>query len=129
MKHILIDTNIYIEAMRGNEEIVEKLSIVDRIGISAVSAGELLAGVKLQDKPEKYADQLKEFLDSPRVAFLPVTYTTADFYSEIYVKLRKAGTPVPTNDMWIPATALEHGLFIFTLDKHFDRIAGLNFYR
>lgn len=129
MKHILIDTNIYIEAMRGTEEIVEKLKIVDTIGISAVSIGELLSGVKLQDKPEKYADQLKEFLDSPRVEFLNLTYTTADFYSEIYVKLRKAGTPIPTNDMWIAATALEHGLFIFTLDKHFDHIAGLNFYR
>ncbi|MFQ5628151.1 MAG: type II toxin-antitoxin system VapC family toxin [bacterium] len=128
MKRILIDTNIYIEAMRGNEEIVEKLRIVNTIGISAISVGELLAGVKLQDKPEKYADQLKEFLDSPRVEFFPVTYTTTDFYSEIYVKLRKAGTPIPTNDMWIAATALEHGLFIYTLDKHFDRISGLNFY-
>lgn len=128
MKHILIDTNIYIEAMRGNREVTEKLETVESIGISAISVGELLAGIKLQTKPEKYALQLKEFLDAPRVEFLPVTYTTADFYSEIYVKLRKVGTPIPTNDMWIAATAIEHGLFVFTLDKHFDHISGLSFF-
>lgn len=66
---ILIDTNIYIEAMRGNREMAEKLKTVDMIGISVISIGELLAGVKLQAKPEKYASQLKEFLDTPRVDY------------------------------------------------------------
>ncbi len=126
MKNILIDANIYIEAMRGNRQITEKLRTVETIGVSAISIGELLAGIKLQKRPEKYASQLKEFLDAPRVNFLPVTYATADFYSEIYVRLRKAGTPIPTNDLWIAATALEHGLFIFTLDKHFNHISGLS---
>lgn len=128
MKRVLIDTNIYIEAMFGNPEIVQKLQKVDIIGLSAISIGELLAGFKIRKKPSEQIYQFEEFLDSPRVELYSVTYSTADFYSEIYLKLRKAGTPIPTNDIWIAATALEHGFRIFTLDKYFQTIAGITFY-
>ena len=128
MKRVLIDTNIYIEAMFGNPEIVQKLQKVDMIGLSAISIGELLAGFKIREKQSEQVSQFEEFLDSPRVELCSVTYSTADFYSEIYLKLRKAGTPIPTNDIWIAATALEHGFRIFTIDKHFKNIVGLAFY-
>lgn len=128
MKRVLIDTNIYIEAMFGNPEIVQKLQKVDMIGLSAISIGELLAGFKIREKQSEQVSQFEEFLDSPRVELCSVTYSTADFYSEIYLNLRKAGTPIPTNDIWIAATALEHGFRIFTIDKHFQNIVGLAFY-
>lgn len=128
MKRVLIDTNIYIEAMFGNPEIVQKLQKVDMIGLSAISIGELLAGFKIREKQSEQVSQFEEFLDSPRVELCSVTYSTADFYSEIYLKLRKAGTPIPTNDIWIAATALEHGFRIFTIDKHFQNVVGLAFY-
>jgi len=128
VKRVLIDTNIYVEAMFGNPEIVRKLQKVDMIGLSAISIGELLAGFKIRMEQSEQISQFEEFLDSPRVELSSVTYSTADFYSEIYLKLRKAGTPIPTNDIWIAATALEHGFRIFTLDKHFQNIAGMNFY-
>jgi len=128
VKRVLIDTNIYIEAMFGNPEIVQKLQKVDMIGLSAISIGELLAGFKIREKQSEQVSQFEEFLDSPRVELCSVTYSTADFYSEIYLKLRKAGTPIPTNDIWIAATALEHGFRIFTIDKHFQNIVGLAFY-
>jgi len=128
VKRVLIDTNIYIEAMFGNPEIVQKLQKVDMIGLSAISIGELLAGFKIRKKQSEQVSQFEEFLDSPRVELCSVTYSTADFYSEIYLKLRKAGTPIPTNDIWIAATALEHGFRIFTLDKQFQNIAGMTFY-
>jgi len=128
VKRVLIDTNIYIEAMFGNPEIVQKLQKVDMIGLSAISIGELLAGFKIREKQSEQVSQFEEFLDSPRVELCSVTYSTADFYSEIYLNLRKAGTPIPTNDIWIAATALEHGFRIFTIDKHFQNIVGLAFY-
>ncbi len=128
MKRVLIDTNIYVEAMFGNPEIIRKLQKVDMIGLSAISIGELLAGFKIRKKRSEQISQFEEFLDSPRVELYSVSYSTADFYSEIYLKLRKAGTPIPTNDIWIAATALEHGFRIFTLDKHFRDIAGITFY-
>jgi len=128
VKRVLIDTNIYIEAMFGNPEIVQKLQKVDMIGLSAISIGELLAGFKIREKQSEQVSQFEEFLDSPRVELCSVTYSTADFYSEIYLKLRKAGTPIPTNDIWIAATALEHGFRIFTIDKHFQNVVGLAFY-
>ena len=128
MKRVLIDTNIYIEAMLGNEEIIDKLREVESIGLSPISLGELFAGIKLRKSRKTQLTQLAEFLDSPRVVLYSVAERTADFYSEIYLKLREAGKPIPTNDIWIAATALEHGLTVFTLDKHFGQVAGLTFY-
>ena len=128
MKRVLIDTNIYIEAMLGNEEIIDKLREVESIGLSPISLGELFAGIKLRKSRKTQLTQLAEFLDYPRVVLYSVAERTADFYSEIYLKLREAGKPIPTNDIWIAATALEHGLTVFTLDKHFGQVAGLTFY-
>ena len=128
MKRVLIDTNIYVEAMFGNAELITKLQEVELIGLSAISLGELFAGIKLRKKRKTQLRQLAEFLDSPRVVLYSVAERTADFYSEIYLKLRAAGQPIPTNDIWIAATALEHGLSVLTLDKHFIHVAGLTFY-
>ena len=100
----------------------------ENVCLSAISIGELLAGFKIRKEQSEQVSQFEEFLDSPRVELCSVTYSTADFYSEIYLKLRKAGTPIPTNDIWIAATALEHGFRIFTLDEHFQDIAGMTFF-
>ena len=128
MRQILIDTNIYIEAMRGNPNVTRELQRVDLIGINSISMGELLAGFKLTQKGKRQISEFEMFLDSPRVELYSVTHATADFYSEIFVKLRSAGTPIPTNDIWIAATAFEHGLLLFTMDKRFKKIPGLNFF-
>lgn len=54
-----------------------------------------------------------------------LTLQTAEFYSYIYHELRSKGTPIPTNDMWIAATGLEHGLAVYTRDPHFTAVPGL----
>ncbi len=128
MNRVLIDTNIYSEALRGNDHVIPKLQSCEIIAISPIVIGELLSGFKGGNKYQKNLDELNKFLDSPRVRIIPVTFTTADFYSEIFTKLKKAATPIPTNDIWIAACALENGLKIFTLDKHYQAIEGLVFY-
>lgn len=125
MNRVLIDTNIYSHAMRGNRDVVNTLKHVTSIGISSISIGELLSGFKAGNKEKTNRQELHIFLDSPRVALYYVDEVTAEFYSAILTQLKKQGTPIPTNDIWIAAIALQQGLPVYTFDKHFEHIAGL----
>ena len=125
MNKILIDTNIYSHAMHGNNEVIRCLQHVTHIGISSISIGELLSGFKGGNKQDINRQELNIFLDSPRVALYYVDEITAEFYSAILNQLKKQGTPIPTNDIWIAATALQQGLPVYTFDQHFEHIAGL----
>lgn len=125
MNKILIDTNIYSCAMRGDIEVTSYLQQVSHIGVSSISIGELLSGFKAGNKEEINRQELNIFLDSPRVSLYYVDEFTAEFYSAILNQLKKQGTPIPTNDIWIAATALQQGLPVYTLDKHFKHISGL----
>jgi len=125
MNRLLIDTNIYSYAMRGKQEVLDTLRYTARICISAISIGELMTGFRGGGKEQKNRKELHQFLDSPRVTLYPVNEETAEQYSAILTQLKKQGTPVPTNDIWIAAVAMQHGLPLFTKDKHFSTIAGL----
>ena len=125
MKRMLIDTNIYSYALMGDESVIELLREADEIGFSVVSIGELLVGFRLGGKEQKNRKELEQFLDSPRVVVYPVDESTADFYAQILCNLRQIGKPVPTNDIWIAASAFQHGLKLLTRDSHFQWIPGL----
>ena len=125
MNKVLIDTNIYSHAMRGNNKVIRYLQQIAHIGMSSISIGELLSGFKAGNKQEINRQELNIFLDSPRVTLYYVDEITAEFYSEILNQLKKQGTPIPTNDIWIAATALQQGLPVYTLDQHFKHITGL----
>jgi tRNA(fMet)-specific endonuclease VapC len=125
MSKLLIDTNIYSEALRGNAEIVAILRQVSHIGISSISIGELLSGFRAGNREKENRQELGIFLDSPRVTIYMVDENTAEYYSSILNQLKKSGKPVPTNDIWIAASAFQHGLQLYTLDHHFSHIQGL----
>lgn len=125
MNRILIDTNIYSGAMRGDAEIIEVLRQVELIGVSAISIGELLSGFKGGNRESENRQELGTFLDSPRVTLFSVDEYTAGHYCAILDQLRRHGTPIPTNDIWIAAVAFQHGLPLFTRDRHFSKIEGL----
>ena len=125
MNRILIDTNIYSLALRGDSDVVSTLRQVNHIGISAISIGELLSGFRGGKKEQENRQQLGHFLDSPRVCLYVVDEYTAEFYSSVLNQLKKQGTPIPTNDIWIGAIALQQGLPLYTFDKHFSHIGGL----
>lgn len=72
--------------------------------------------------------ELEKFLDSPRVGILPVDEEVAEYYSKIYLSLKEKGKPIPTNDMWIAATAMKNGLFLLSYDEHFKEINDLYLY-
>ncbi len=125
MNKILIDTNIYSSALRDAPQAVEILRKAVHIGISAISIGELLSGFKGGNKEQDNRSELGYFLDSPRVSLYPVDHHTALYYCSILNQLKRSGTPIPTNDIWIAAVAFQHGLQLCTRDKHFHSIEGL----
>jgi len=125
MTDLLIDTNIYSYALRGTADVVSVLRKAHSIGISSVSIGELLYGFKGGSKERQNIEELEDFLDSPRVQIYCVDENTAEFYAEILSGLKTRGTPIPTNDIWIAAVAFQHGLKLFTRDRHFEKIAGI----
>jgi tRNA(fMet)-specific endonuclease VapC len=122
---VLIDTNIYSLAMRGDTGVVELLRKADQIGFTAISAGELYSGFKGGRHEKRNREELHVFLDSPRVVVHKIDVETAEFYASILNNLKAAGTPIPTNDIWIAAVAFQHGYSVYTKDKHFNVISGL----
>lgn len=125
MKKVLIDTNIYSSAMKGDINVVGTLRKIDRIGFSVISIAELYSGFKGGRHEAKNREELNYFLDSPRVLVHYIDEETADFYASILNSLKTAGTPIPTNDIWIAAAAFQHGYKLFTRDKHFILVPGL----
>lgn len=125
MKKVLIDTNIYSLAMKGDDEVVSMLRKIEAIGFSAISIGELLSGFKGGSRETKNREELNLFLDSPRVVVHSIDESTAEFYAAVLYDLKAAGTPIPTNDIWIAAVAFQHGYKIYSKDHHFNLVPGL----
>jgi tRNA(fMet)-specific endonuclease VapC len=125
MRPVLIDTNAYSALTRGNSSVVEIIQCAEIIGMSPVVIGELLFGFDGGSSSKKNRQELNRFLEVSRVKLYPITSDTAHFYSQICDALKRKGKPIPTNDIWIAAQALEHGCVVCTYDKHFEMIEGL----
>ncbi|MFH2219894.1 MAG: type II toxin-antitoxin system VapC family toxin [Pseudomonadota bacterium] len=125
MTRLLIDTNIYSHALRGTSDVVEALRNVNDIAVSAISIGELLSGFKGGIREKQNRKELAQFLDAPRVRVLNIDDETAEFYASALNSLKESGRPIPTNDLWIGAVALQHGLALYSKDHHFKWIPGL----
>jgi tRNA(fMet)-specific endonuclease VapC len=122
VKRLLLDTSAYAAFMRGDGEVVHALREADEIYLNAIVLGEMLAGFMGGERHEKNEKELTRFLESPRVNLIDVDEATAERYAVIFTTLREAGTPIPTNDLWIAASAMQYGLRLLTLDSHFTRV-------
>jgi tRNA(fMet)-specific endonuclease VapC len=125
MRAILLDTNAYTAFMLGAAEVVDVVAHADSLYLNSIVLGELLGGFAAGTREPKNRAELARFLVSPRVKVLPITVDTADSYALIYAGLRRKGHPIPTNDLWIAASAMEHGAALLTRDAHFSHIDGL----
>jgi len=112
---VLLDSNAYTLLMRGHEEVL----------FSAVVVGELMYGFRRGTHFERNAAGLRSFLDSPYSSFVEVGAVTADRYSRIAAALRAKGRPIPTNDVWIAAHAMETGADLVSADSHFEQVEGI----
>ena len=126
MRPIALDTNAYSAFKQGDKKTVAVLQHAPVIIVCVTVLGELLAGFAAGQRESNNRNELTQFLNTPRVKLVPSTTSTADLYGLVYAALRRKGQPIPTNDLWIAASSLEHGAALLTLDAHFKNIDGLH---
>lgn len=122
MSRILLDTSAYSGILRGDPRLSRAMQEADEIAVNAIVLGELKAGFLKGRHRERNEKELAEFLASPRARILGLDEETADRYAVIADSLRSVGNPIPTNDVWIAASAMQHGLRVLTTDQHFRKI-------
>jgi predicted nucleic acid-binding protein len=111
--------------MRGHAEVCAVVRTNEEIFLSSIVLGELAAGFIKGSRRRKNEAELRRFLASPRVGVLDVSEETAERYAVILNSLWRAGTPIPTNDIWIAASAMEYGLHVITTDAHYQKISQI----
>lgn len=122
---VLLDTNAYSALRRGHDFVAEQVRSSEEVLLSSVVVGELLFGFRNGSRYDENAQALRSFVEDPHVRLLTVTWDTADWFSRISAELRKKGRPIPTNDIWIAAHAMEAGADLLSSDAHFGHIEGL----
>lgn len=122
MSRILLDTSAYASYMRNHPQLHAPIRGASAVYPNAVVVGELLAGFKKGSRARQNENRLREFIGEPRVTVLGVDEETAVRYAAIKDYLCRKGTPIPANDLWIAATAFQHGLRLLTLDAHFLQV-------
>jgi len=122
---VALDTNRITDLFRGDAELAERLGTSEEIWIPLIVLGEIKAGFQGGTQRRRNEVLLNRLLAKPTVDVLLATRETAEHYARLFVQLKRAGTSVPDNDLWIAALVLEHNLFLITRDLHFEQIPQL----
>jgi tRNA(fMet)-specific endonuclease VapC len=122
---LALDTNRYTDLCRGDLSVVETVEHADEVWLPFIVLGELRAGFAVGTQGTRNEAVLRRFLLKPGVGALYADEHTTHLYGAIYRQLRKQGTPIPTNDMWIAALVMQHSLVLFARDAHFDSLPQL----
>jgi tRNA(fMet)-specific endonuclease VapC len=122
---LALDTNRYTDLCRGDRSVVETVELADEVWLPFIALGELRAGFAVGSQGSRNEAVLRRFLLKPGVGVLYADEQTTHHYAAVYRQLRKQGTPIPTNDMWISALVLQHSLTLYDRDAHFDALPQL----
>ncbi len=122
---LALDTNRYTDLCRGNATVVEMVERADEVWLPFIVLGELRAGFAVGSQAARNEAVLRRFLLKTGVGVLYADEQTTHHYAAVYRQLRKQGTPIPTNDMWIAALVLQHSLVLCARDAHFDVLPQL----
>ena len=116
---VILDSNAIIALLDGNKAVARMLENVQQVLVPAIVCGEIDAGAQGDTKREKATrEAFAAFLAMEQVAVLPVMRKTGEFYARVFSFLKSAGTPIPTNDIWLAAAVLETGGLLITTDRH-----------
>ena len=118
---LLLDTNRLIDVFRGESSVAHAVEGAEEVWLPFVALAEIKAGFLAGRKSQENEKLLQTFLRLPSVAILYADRETTEVYARLFVQLRLAGTPVPTNDLWIASLAVQHQLTLISRDEHFDK--------
>lgn len=119
---IALDTNRYVDFAKGDEVAVHALQRADEIFVPLMVVAELRSGFLCGARGPENERHLVRFLNSPRVRILYPDDNTTHQYARLFLQLRRQGTPIPTNDLWIAALVVQHEIILFARDRHFDHL-------
>ncbi len=122
---IVIDSNRYTDLCRGDQHAVDVVSGADEVFMPLIVVAEQRAGFAFGSRRDENERNLTRFLNTSGVSVLSPDEQTTHVYAEVYAGLRRQGTPIPTNDIWIAALTLQHDLVLFARDADFDHIPRL----
>jgi predicted nucleic acid-binding protein len=122
MSRLLLDTSAYSALFRGHAGVIVALQSAEAVYLNPIVIGELRSGFRRGDRRRQNEDEIDAFLQKPHTETVPIDTETAERYAVIVSSLRAAGTMVSTNDAWIAASAMQHGLTVLTTDADFLRI-------
>jgi len=122
---VALDTNRLTDLFQGDSVVAETLACCDEVWIPLIVLAEIKAGFYGGTQQSRNEALLRTFLAKDTVAVLVPDRDTAEHYARVFVQLKRAGTPVPDNDLWIAAMTLQHDLVLITRDQHFERIPQL----
>ncbi len=117
-----LDTSAYSHFKRGDPQVVELMDRAEWLGLPVVVLGELAVGFRQGSRAGTNQRELDQFVANPAVEVLPIGEDVVSLYADIVLDLKKAGTPLPANDIWIAAVAARHGAAVLTYDVHFHSI-------
>lgn len=120
---LALDTNVAIALLNDTGDTGEWLRNFDQLALPAIVVGELRFGAMNSHRTDENLERVNNFASAQEV--LPVTSATATSYARIRLQLKRKGTPIPDNDLWIAATCIEHDLPLATADAHFESVEGL----
>lgn len=129
MRSVLLDTNAFTALFRGDVVVWKAISTADNVFASVVAIGELESGFRGGSRYAENLEILERFLSKPTVETLAVTRETSECFGRIKNTLRKKGTPIPINDIWLAAQCVENGAVLVTYDRHFSAIDGLRLWQ
>ena len=118
--NVLLDTNFYSAFCKGDENAVRVIQRARRILLPFAVLAKLRAGFLCGTKARKNESSLTLFLNSERVSVLYPDENTTHQFAAVFAQLRLLGKPIPTNDIWIAALAIQHDLILCSNDRHFD---------
>ncbi len=127
MTRYLLDTNIVVAHFANDAAVDAHLTAEAEIYVPVIVIGELYYGAENSGRAKANRERVNRFASSNNI--LSCTTETARWYGIIHQRLRSKGRPVPENDMWIAATAMQHNLVLVTRDAHFGEINNLKLER
>ncbi len=125
MNAVMLDTNVLITFFQNPDSFLDELGDYETILLPSVVVGEFRAGLSASKRDRAIENLLSGYLKNPAVKVVPVSEKTTRYYANVFRELKAKGRPIPQNDIWIAATALECAAPLFTYDSHFADIPML----